>query len=230
MIKFSCQVCHSILKVEDKHAGKIGRCPQCKELVKIPFENTQLNITPEGISKKNFGEMTHDEASHFYQNQRQDEAKTEQQTTDYKITKPPSVEPVCPYCKNSIGNRKTPTRRSNFKCKKCSNQIYVDPTQKVFESVYLTKNQSVLVYYLWKLDRWIFTAGTIEDYLWAKSKIGKACHPNTENVAADTIWFLLKYNLKNIKAINPHGDNLSYQFYQEDIVELMRSFKEDLKK
>ena len=38
-IQISCDNCQTIMRVEDQHAGKQARCPNCSELVAIPLTN-----------------------------------------------------------------------------------------------------------------------------------------------------------------------------------------------
>jgi len=174
--------------------------------------------------------MTHEDARQFYEKQRRDPAAmARKSTTLHEPIPTPSANPICPYCMESLGNRKPPVRRSSFKCKKCGGQVYADPKQQLFASVYLTEQQKSLVDYLWQLNHWIFTAGTIEDFNWAQKQIGKADKPNTDNVVTDTVWFLLNYNLKNFAKINPHSDAFDLKLYREDVTDLIREFKEEQK-
>lgn len=175
-------------------------------------------------------DMTHEDARQFYENQRKDDAAMARKSATSQEPIPvPSTSPICPYCMESLGNRKTPVRRSSFKCKKCGGQVYGDPKQQLFASVYLTEQQKSLVDYLWQLNHWIFTAGTIEDFNWAKKQIGKGDKPNTDDVVTDTIWFLLNYNLKSLAKINPHSDALDIKFYREEVTDLIREFKGEQK-
>jgi DNA-directed RNA polymerase subunit RPC12/RpoP len=41
MIRFACQQCQKIFKVEDKHAGQNSRCPKCGAVLLIP--STEVN-------------------------------------------------------------------------------------------------------------------------------------------------------------------------------------------
>lgn len=172
--------------------------------------------------------MTHDEARQYYENKRQDAAALYQRAHAPRRPKfTPSTDLVCPACGASLGYRKPPSRRSSFKCKKCGAQVHADPQQQLFPSVYLTETEKGLVDYLWQLDRWVFAAGTIDDFYWAKAQIRKHDKPNSDDVVTDVIWFLLQYNLKNLPKINPYADNFGLKTYREDITALIREFKED---
>src|SRR5207245_9631585 len=44
MISFACPACGRDLSVPDKMAGKPGRCPACKELVRVPGDVGQCDV------------------------------------------------------------------------------------------------------------------------------------------------------------------------------------------
>ena len=138
-----------------------------------------------------------------------------------------SASAVCPYCAASLGKRKPPRRCSTFTCKTCGQQVYADPKQELFTNVYMTEKQIALVGYLWQLNHWVFTAGTLDDFCWAKAQIGKADKPNTDDVVSDTIWFLLNYNLRNLHKINPNTNATIVGSERQDVIRLIREFRED---
>ena len=176
---------------------------------------------------KHIGDMTHDEARNYYEDQRQDPAALDRRTNGPRRPRlVQSMDPVCPACGGSLGNRKVPSRRSSFKCKKCGAQLYADAKQHLFESAYLTEKQKDLVEFLWQLDHWVWTAGTIHDFYWAKSQIGKDDKPISDDAVSDTIWFLLNYNRKNLSKINPDADAFMIKTYREELTELIQVFRE----
>jgi hypothetical protein len=181
---------------------------------------------PDQIAQPSIGDMTHDDARVWYESQRLDPAAVARRSGHIRT---PSVTlstaPLCPYCSGSLGNRKPPGRRSSFKCKVCGKQVCADPKQELFASVYLTEKQKTLVDFLGQLNHWVFTAGAIDDYVWAKVQIGKADKPNTDDVVSDAIWFLLNYNLKNLDTINPGSDAFMRKTYREDVTGLIQDFK-----
>ena len=178
-------------------------------------------------SERSLGDMTHDEARDYYEERRRDPAALDRRRNGPRqLHAALSTDAVCPTCGGSLGNRKPPQRRSSFKCKKCAAQLYADPKQELFASVYLTEKQKDLVDFLGQLDHWIYTAGTIHDFCWAKEQIGKADARVSDNVASDTIWFLLNYNLKNLSLINPGIDSIGMKTYREDLRGLIKEFRE----
>jgi len=52
-IQISCDNCQTVLRVEDQHAGKSARCPNCSELVAIPFESHRDNAPPNPYASEN---------------------------------------------------------------------------------------------------------------------------------------------------------------------------------
>jgi len=178
-------------------------------------------------SEQSLGDMTHDGARDYLEEQRQDPAALDRRRNgprQHHVAL--STEAVCPACASSLGNRKPPQRRSSFKCKKCAAQLYADPKQELFASVYLTEKQKDLVDILWQLNHWIFTAGTVHDFCWANEQIGKADARMSDNVVSDTIWFLLNYNLKNLPSINPNSSSTGIKLWREDLVGLIEEFRE----
>jgi ribosomal protein L37AE/L43A len=176
---------------------------------------------------QNVWDMTHDEARQYYENCRKDPSALDRQRNGPRqLNVVRSTAPVCPVCGKSLGNRRPPYRRSCFKCKKCNSKIYAEPKQQLFESVYLTDKQKYLVDFLWQLDHWIFTAGTIHDFCWAKMQIGKTDAQISDDVVSDAIWFLLNYNLKNLTEINPGIDALSVKTYRAEIKMLIEEFRD----
>lgn len=45
MLEFKCK-CRQKIKVDDKHAGKSGKCPKCKQIIEIPLA-TIVDIEPQ---------------------------------------------------------------------------------------------------------------------------------------------------------------------------------------
>ncbi|MBW8034975.1 MAG: hypothetical protein FVQ79_04900 [Planctomycetes bacterium] len=46
MIKFPCDNCGQKISVPEKHAGKAGTCPKCKNRVTVPKTDTQIELQP----------------------------------------------------------------------------------------------------------------------------------------------------------------------------------------
>lgn len=42
MIHFTCEHCRESVRVDDRHGGRVGRCPHCKETIAIPAANDAL--------------------------------------------------------------------------------------------------------------------------------------------------------------------------------------------
>ena len=103
--------------------------------------------------------------------------------------------------------------------------MYADAKQELLPSVYLTERQKALLDLLAQLDHWVFTAGTIEDFYWAKAQIGKGDKSNADDVICDTVWFLLNYNLQNLGRINPGSDAFMLKTCREDLTGLVQEFK-----
>lgn len=186
----------------------------------------------ESPSLESVSEMSHADAREHYERQRTDPAACTHFAVPDALS--PSSEPVCPACGGSLGNRKAPSRRSSFKCKKCGAQLHADPHQRLFSSVYLTEAQASLVGFLWQLDHWVFTAGTWRDFCWAKGQIGKGDQPSTVNVVADTIWFLLNYNYEHVGEINPSGsppcdDPILSQLSREESSFSLKTYRQDIR-
>ena len=106
-----------------------------------------------------------------------------------------STSPICPYCNESLGKRKEPTRRSKLSCKKCGNVVCIDPWHQIFPSVYLNVRQGLMAKYLGKLDKCPATSGSTRDFWWAAQQ--KEWTSNKSNLsdseAADTLWMLMNY-------------------------------------
>jgi hypothetical protein len=204
-----------------------GKAPGYNGLTPITAQEVHPQAAEaENQPQPNMGDMTYDDARVWYESRRQDPAALARRLG--LVRKPAMTfltSPVCPYCTGSLGNRKPPHRRSTFMCKACGEQVYADPKQELFASVYLTEKQKALVDYLWQLDHWVFTAGTLDDYYWAKAQIGKADKSNTDDVVSDTIWFLLNYNLQNVGKINPGSDAFMLKTLRKDITGLIQEFK-----
>jgi ribosomal protein L37AE/L43A len=195
-------------------------------LIRWLFVRRSARPMPKETSQQDVWDMTHDEARQYFENCRKDPSALDRRRNGLRqLNVLQSTAPVCPVCGESLGNRRPPSRRSCFKCKKCGARIYGDPEQQLFESVYLTEKQKDLVDFLWQLDHWVFTAGTIHDFCWAKAQIGKGDAPVSDNVVSDTIWFLLNYNLKNLAAINPGIDTIDMKMYREDLTDLIKDFR-----
>ena len=48
MIKFACPNCRESIRVDDKYAGKRGKCPKCGNAVRVPKRSTSITFACEG--------------------------------------------------------------------------------------------------------------------------------------------------------------------------------------
>jgi len=48
MIKFACPSCNKSMRVENKHAGKTGKCPKCGKILVVPEQSTLIQFDCEG--------------------------------------------------------------------------------------------------------------------------------------------------------------------------------------
>ena len=133
---------------------------------------------------------------------------------------PPQAEvlPVrksCPYCQEDFSSRKTPSRRSHFKCPGCSETIYVEPAQPIYPTPYLDEVQVTYVNFLRQLDHWVFGIGSDDDYRRKRAQLAKRF--GKEPSVGDVIWGLMNDSL--IKACQD-------QFERKDMKNLMKEFRE----
>ena len=48
MIKFACSNCSKTIRVDDKYAGKKGKCPKCGQAVVVPERSTIIEFHCDG--------------------------------------------------------------------------------------------------------------------------------------------------------------------------------------
>lgn len=65
----------------------------------------------------------------------------------------------CPYCGESMNWKKKPSRRSQFACKHCSEDIY-NERPLLYSNDYLTEDQAILDGFAQQLHHWVFTGIT----------------------------------------------------------------------
>jgi len=104
------------------------------------------------------------------------------------------IDLVCPSCFKHLGTVPQPSRRSTRKCKKCSNAIYVDPKQRLFDSPFLSERQAYLADTVRQLDQWVFTDGSMEAFNSVKRKLGKTS-PLSDADVTEVVRSLIVHNL-----------------------------------
>ncbi len=52
MIKFTCSNCRQSINVDDRHAGKKGKCPKCKTALVVPERSTVIEFHCDGCGRK----------------------------------------------------------------------------------------------------------------------------------------------------------------------------------
>ena len=178
---------------------------------------------------KHPSEMSPNEYLSYCRSKRRDEAWREINKNPEQYHPPfvPSEQPVCPHCSSSLGNRKTPSRRSKLSCKKCGDIVYVDPHQMIFGSIYLNKRKSIIAKAFDAFGKNIYSAGTTEDFWWA---VGKLKHTTgrsllTENQAGDVLWYLMNYSVANMNKILPKNEHRLHQVYAQSLQDEMRRFQ-----
>lgn len=103
------------------------------------------------------------------------------------------LQPQCPYCGAYSKRSKIPDRRSSFRCKACSEQIFVEPNQWLYGTPYLTEEQADYLGFLEQLDRWIFTLGSRDDYEKMRAALRKKF--GGEPGIRDVLWGLMNESL-----------------------------------
>jgi len=142
-----------------------------------------------------------------------------------------STDPACPYCRQSLGNRKPPPRRSKFGCKTCGNVVVADPWHRIFPSCYLNAKQGLIARYLGMLDKAVGTAGKSEDFWWAAQQRDWLRGKNqlTDGEAADTLWTLMNYNVTATADILPPEERENFRYHADDLQRLMREYRKEEK-
>ena len=146
--------------------------------------------------------------------------KTQPKQETARRSAPPQAEvaPVrraCPYCGEDFSSRKTPSRRSHFKCPSCSETVYVEPAQPIYPTPYLDEVQVTYVNFLRQLDRLVYGIGGNDNYRRMRSHLAKRFGKDPS--AGDVIWGLMNDSL--LKACQD-------QFEWGDMKKLMKEFKE----
>lgn len=107
------------------------------------------------------------------------------------------MQPQCPYCEEYIRRKKVPQRRSSFKCKACGEQVFVEPANWLYDSIYLTEHKAGYVGFVEQLDHWVFTIGSRDDYERTRAQLRQKF--GGEPGIGDVIWGLMN---QSIVAIN----------------------------
>jgi len=143
-----------------------------------------------------------------------------------------SKEPVCPYCNESLGKRKEPTRRSKLSCERCGNIVFVDPWHHIFPSVYLNTKQGLIAKNLGKLDKCPATAGGTRDFWWAAQQKEWTAGKDklTDAEAGDALWTLMNYNVVNMQNIIPKEEMPALGFYAQELQSWLSSYRDEEKK
>ena len=142
-----------------------------------------------------------------------------------------SFVPTCPYCGGSLGDRKRPTRRSQFTCKLCSNKVYVDAWHRIFPKCYLNAKQGLIARFLGELANMAGAAGTSEDFWWfAQQKDwtrGKC--PLSDQEAGDVLWGLMNYSVVEMQNILPREELNAFAGHARLLQELLARYREEEK-
>lgn len=74
-------------------------------------------------------------------------------------------------------------------CKVCTEQIFIEPANWLYDSIYLTEHQAGYVGYIEQLDHWVFTQGSQDDY--DRMRTGLRQKFGSEPGVGDVIWGLM---------------------------------------
>ncbi len=192
-----------------------------------------LKIFKKMFSKKDPQQLSYKEYLQYCEDQRRDDAARAWKANRdmYQPKFEVSLDPVCPYCLKSLGERKPPTRRSKFSCKSCGLVVMVDPHHKIFPSVYLNEMQALIARSLSDLDKVVFAAGKTEDFWWAVQQKDwtKGKELLSENEVADMLWFLLNYSMIHMDKILPPGEANLRPEYSKQLQTMQEGFRKEEK-
>ena len=103
------------------------------------------------------------------------------------------LQPQCPYCGEYIKRKKMPERRSSFQCKSCGEEVCVEPKQWLYDRPYLTDEEAGYLAFVERLDRWIFTLGSRDDYRRVQAALRQKF--GGEPSVGDVIWGLMNESI-----------------------------------
>ena len=161
--------------------------------------------------------MTVAEREAYLEKQRRDEAAKawRKNPAAFRPIQELSTTAICPWCNQSLGNKKPPSRRSQFSCRNCGSVVYADPWHRIFPSCYLNTKQALIARYLGFLNKGAGTAGKSEDFWWAAQQKDWLREKTRliDAEASDTLWTLMNYNVIAMKDILPleEIDNIGCQ-------------------
>ena len=101
----------------------------------------------------------------------------------------PAFEPICPHCHAALPEQARPARKYVDECTQCHREIYVEPQQFLYPTMFLTEEQAGYINFIDQLNYWPFGRGSWQDYEDMKAHIAakRGAEPPVREVVAALI-------------------------------------------
>jgi hypothetical protein len=157
----------------------------------------------------------------------------------------PAFEPMCPHCKTRLTDQTPPTTKYVDECTQCHREIFIEPNQFLYPTMYLSEEQAGYTNFIDQLNYWPFGRGSWQDFESMKAHL--AAKKGFEPTSRDVVVALTELTLagcqmreKQIgqrlvykgRAVEPLLDGSDPKHDREEVLNLMaevKKFEKDMK-